>query len=99
MKYFLDTEFIEDGHTIDLISIGIVSEDDRELYCESALIPWHRADPWVIENVKPHLLNNDPLLSYEIRDKVLEFCDPEKYGKPEFWGYYADAHHGKTNAG
>ena len=24
MKYFFDTEFIEDGRTIDLISIGIV---------------------------------------------------------------------------
>ena len=36
MKYFLDTEFIEDGKTIDLISIGIVSEDGRELYCENS---------------------------------------------------------------
>lgn len=26
MRYFLDTEFIEDGKTIDLISIGIVSD-------------------------------------------------------------------------
>lgn len=32
MKYFLDTEFIEDGVTIDLISIGIVSDDGREFY-------------------------------------------------------------------
>lgn len=29
MKYWLDTEFIEDGKTIDLVSIGIVSEDGR----------------------------------------------------------------------
>ena len=27
MKFFYDTEFIEDGHTIDLVSIGIVRED------------------------------------------------------------------------
>lgn len=26
----------------------------------------------------------------QIRNEVLEFCDSEKYGKPEFWGYYAD---------
>lgn len=32
MKYFLDTEFHEDGKTIDLISIGIVAEDGREYY-------------------------------------------------------------------
>jgi hypothetical protein len=29
MKYFYGTEFIEDGKTIDLISIGIVAEDGR----------------------------------------------------------------------
>lgn len=32
MKYFLDTEFIETVGHIELISIGIVSEDGRELY-------------------------------------------------------------------
>src|SRR5690349_17532726 len=35
MRYFLDTEFIERPGTIDLISIGIVSEDRREFYAES----------------------------------------------------------------
>jgi hypothetical protein len=36
MKYFLDTEFIEDGKTIDLISIALVAEDGREIYlCNS----------------------------------------------------------------
>lgn len=32
MKIFYDTEFIEDGCTIELISIGMVAEDGRELY-------------------------------------------------------------------
>lgn len=32
MRYFFDTEFYEDGKTIDLVSIGIVAEDGRELY-------------------------------------------------------------------
>lgn len=35
MKFFLDTEFLEDGRTIELISIGIVAEDDREYYAET----------------------------------------------------------------
>ena len=34
MKYFFDTEFFENGKTIDLFSIGIVCEDGRELYAE-----------------------------------------------------------------
>ncbi len=32
VKYFIDSEFVDDGRTIDLISIGIVAEDGRELY-------------------------------------------------------------------
>ena len=31
MRYFYDTEFIEDGTTIELVSIGVVAEDGREL--------------------------------------------------------------------
>jgi hypothetical protein len=27
MRFFLDTEFIEDGKTIDLVSIGMVKEN------------------------------------------------------------------------
>src|ERR1041384_3244006 len=28
-RYFFDTEFIEDGVTIDLVSIGVIDEDGR----------------------------------------------------------------------
>ena len=51
MKYFLDTEFIEDGKTIDLISIGIVAEDNRSLYLINSECDWSKASPWVLENV------------------------------------------------
>ena len=34
-RYFYDTEFIEDGTTIDLVSIGIVDEAGREFYAVS----------------------------------------------------------------
>jgi hypothetical protein len=55
VKYFLDTEFIEDGKTIDLLSIAIVCEDGRELYCENADADLSKANDWVRENVIPHL--------------------------------------------
>lgn len=29
MKFFYDTEFLEDGSTVELISIGIVAGDDE----------------------------------------------------------------------
>jgi hypothetical protein len=103
MKYFLDTEFIESPCTIDLISIGIVSEDGRELYMESNEVNWGNASQWVWDNVVPNLkyYNETPSgLPYknpegshskeQIKKSIIEFCNIEKYGKPEFWGYYAD---------
>lgn len=51
MKYFLDTEFIEDGKTIDLISIGIVCEDGREYYAINVECDFKKASDWVMENV------------------------------------------------
>lgn len=55
MKYWFDTEFIEDGKTIDLISIGIVAEDGREFYAECSEANLFLASDWVKENVLPHL--------------------------------------------
>src|SRR2546421_4731127 len=55
MRYFIDTEFIEDGKTIDLISIGIVCEDGRELYLQSLSFNHAKANEWVKENVFLHL--------------------------------------------
>jgi len=51
MKYFFDTEFIEDGKTIDLISIGIVAEDERTFYAISREYKYDKADEWVRKNV------------------------------------------------
>lgn len=57
MKYWLDAEFIERGaeYPIDLISIGIVSEDDREFYAESLEVDLSKANDWVKTNVIPAL--------------------------------------------
>lgn len=51
MKYFLDCEFIEDGKTIDLISIGLVSTDGREFYTVNRECDYSKASDWVEENV------------------------------------------------
>lgn len=107
MKYWLDTEFIEDGKTIDLISIGIVAEDGREFYAESTDANLLRASDWVKENVLPHLWHRSKdkyagnvwirdggvgglLPRRDISILLHGFCAPDVYGKPEFWGYYAD---------
>jgi hypothetical protein len=64
MKYYLDTEFVEGfrqpmfgkrRHFIDLISIGIVSEELKQYYaiCNSFDLHyvWNNKDTWVKENV------------------------------------------------
>lgn len=85
MKIFFDTEFIEDGKTIDLISIGLVREDGAEFYAEAEEANLVRASPWVRDNVLPHLAG--PVMRRRhIADYVREFAGE----KPEFWGYYAD---------
>ena len=55
MKYFYDTEFIDDGRTIDLISIGVAAEDGREYYGISTEFNPERAGRWVRTNVLPKL--------------------------------------------
>lgn len=57
MRYFLDTEFIEDGVTIDLISIALVAEDGRTFYRQNDACLFKRANDWVWRNVFPHLLH------------------------------------------
>ncbi|QLL05528.1 polyadenylate-specific 3'-exoribonuclease AS [Mycobacterium vicinigordonae] len=55
MRYFYDTEFIEDGRTIELISIGVAAEDGREYYAVSTEFDPERAGNWVRANVLPKL--------------------------------------------
>jgi hypothetical protein len=61
MRYFFDTEFFEssaDGlATIQLISIGVVCDDGRQLYLENSAFDWDQPMPdrWLEENVRPHL--------------------------------------------
>ncbi len=57
MRVFYDTEFLEDGRTIELISIGMVAEDGRELYLVNLDAPWKRIkkNQWLMANVVPQL--------------------------------------------
>ena len=58
-RYFYDCEFLEDGKTIELISIGIVCDDGREFYAEQAhpfrTLMEIQKSQWLVENVVPSL--------------------------------------------
>lgn len=62
MKYYIDTEF--DGHNGPLLSIAIVEETGISLHVQTTA---RAADPWVRENVEPHMKShNAHLRAYDI---------------------------------
>lgn len=50
-RYHYDCEFIEDGRTVELVSIGVVDETGREYYAVSTEFDPSRAGPWVRDHV------------------------------------------------
>ena len=94
MRYFYDTEFIEDGRTIELISIGVVAEDGREYYAVSTEFDPERAGSWVRANVLPKLPPPASQLwrsRRQIREELEEFFgvrSPQQATGPiELWAW------------
>ncbi|MFE3452419.1 3'-5' exoribonuclease domain-containing protein [Nonomuraea sp. NPDC059194] len=102
-KIFYDCEFIEDGKTIELISIGMVSEDGREYYAVNRDMPISKinAHSWLMDNVWLHLpLDNSGFLDVEhedvkpaqrIADEVRDFIQATH--DVELWAWYGAYDH------
>jgi hypothetical protein len=90
MKFFFDTEFVDDGQRIHLISIGIAAEDGRTYYAEllpaSALYAIGASD-WVMLNVAQYLEGRAML---KARDRVAREIIDFVGERPEFWADTAD---------
>ena len=87
-RWFLDTEFNEDGRTVELISIALVSDDGREYYAVSSEFDAAACNDWVKANVLPLLpveRRSRRDIAGEVRDLLL--ADGKK---PEIWAYFAD---------
>jgi hypothetical protein len=94
-RYFFDTEFIEDGVTIDLVSIGVVDEDGREFYAISTEFDPGKAIPWVRRNVLDKLPGpaDRAWRSRErIKTELLTFLT-EPGEEIELWAWYAAYDH------
>lgn len=90
MRYFYDCEFIEDGTTIELVSVGIVAEDGREFYAVSTDFDASAAGPWVRRNVLPNLPNPSSsawMSRSRIRDELYEFVTAPPTGGVEMWAW------------
>lgn len=88
MKFFLDTEFLAEGHLLIPISIGIVSEDGREYYAEcNEGVGMARKAEWIREHVTPHLMAPSAAkLNSQIAHEIKEYIGTTR---AEFWAYFA----------
>lgn len=95
MRFFYDCEFIENGQTIDLVSIGMVDEDGREFYAVSTEFDPAPAIDWVRRHVLDKLPPPaDPAWRSleQIRTDLLEFMTGP--GEPiELWAWMAAYDH------
>ena len=94
-RYFYDCEFIEDGRTIELISIGVIAQDGREFYAVSTEFDPARASAWVRGHVLDKLPSPaDPAWRSReaIRDDLYAFLTAP--GRPvELWAWFAAYDH------
>jgi 3' exoribonuclease, RNase T-like len=88
LRLFYDCEFLErgPGHPLELIALGLVTEDGRELYRVNAEFDQALATPWLRAHVLPHLPPaGDPAwktraeIAADVRELVGEAV-------PELWG-------------
>lgn len=93
MRYFYDTEFVEDGTTIELISIGIVAEDGREYYAhlDDYDLDKAKAHEFVAANVLPYLEGVPRVSREQIAREVATFIRPGT--NPDLWGYFPSYDH------
>jgi len=90
MRYFYDTEFIDDGRTIDLISIGVAAEDGREYYAISTEFDPDRAGRWVRKHVLPKLPSPASKLwrsRRQIREELEDFFGIDRDEPIELWAW------------
>jgi hypothetical protein len=95
VRYFYDCEFIEDGQTITLVSIGMVDETGREFYAISTEFDPSRAIGWVKRNVLSQLPSpSDPAWRSRarIREDLMAFMStPDE--PIELWAWMASYDH------
>lgn len=83
MKIFFDTEFTGLHQGTTLISIGMVAEDGRELYCELNDYDKSQVNDWLKENVIANLYNTNPINKKALVEAIEGFIEP--YESVEMW--------------
>lgn len=107
-KIFYDTEFLENGKTIELISIGMVTEHGDSYYAVNATMPFGEIlkHEWLMKNVVPSLptvgnpLDIDFHLNFNhpsVKSRSLIATEVSKFVlqnvNPSLWAYYGAYDH------
>jgi len=105
-RFFYDTEFIEYPGSIDLISIGVVSEGGEPFYACNLDADLRKANDWVRDNVImklpvkpiPSIAGKSDYRGHwmhkeDIAKRLLEFLKPSEDDPVELWGYYSAYDH------
>lgn len=93
---FYDTEFNDDGKTIELISIGACDNFGNEFYAISTEFQDQNCNPWVREHVLPRLPDRSSkewMSRAEIRDILHAWLATPERPNPEMWAYYSAYDH------
>lgn len=84
MRVYYDTEFLERGYQypVELISVGLVADDGRELYLINGdmELPAIARHTWLMDHVVPHLpllVPTDPEISEFVGGLMWDFDHPE----------------------
>jgi hypothetical protein len=96
MKFFYDTEFFDDGKTVEFISIGIVCEDGSEYYAINKDADWDRIrkQPWLMANVVNQLPPESEWKNKRfIADEVKHFLLSHGTDLPELWAWFSAYDH------
>lgn len=83
MKIFFDTEFTGLHQKTTLISIGMVAEDGRELYCELCDYDESQIDNWLRVNVIANLYQTNRINTESLAKAIEGFIEP--YESVEMW--------------
>lgn len=108
MEIFVDAEFLEDGSTIELISIAMVRMDGKQLYRINSDMDFARIQkhPWLMQHVMPSLPVrtgrsfpwnvNHPDFKYVMTKEEIR-DDVRRFvlgtDRPRLWGWYSAYDH------
>lgn len=94
-KVFFDTEFMEDGTTIEALSFGFVAETGQKLYLVVLDADLNKANDWVRENVLPHLYVgcSNPMWKAPTEEAYITDGEGTTYAQVEGWKVGATIQH------